>query len=315
MVVATSAAGAALLWYFGRRVEDSQGAHSWALGMALTALFFLLALRRAALPEFVTGPLASALGILSVGAMHRGACQICDRPFRWWWHASVAVGFASAVALYFGSAPERYPSRTVIGGSINVVQMLVVAATMWRRATGTSSEEQRARDLTAAAFGMAAALQVLRVVAHTPLVGTDESALVAQSFMSRAAGVTFLVWSLLFPILIAYLNTARAHHRLRTAIEKLQQALSEVKTLRGLLPICASCRRVRESDNSWSTFRALPLGARRRRHDPRHLPGVRAQAVPGGRRRHSRARGSGARPLRAAHRAAAYAARCGAPGG
>jgi hypothetical protein len=72
--------------------------------------------------------------------------------------------------------------------------------------------------------------------------------------MSRAAGVTFLVWSLLFPILIAYLNTARAHHRLRTAIEKLQQALSEVKTLRGLLPICASCRRVRESDNSWSTF-------------------------------------------------------------
>ena len=252
LVVATSAAGAALLWYFGRRVEDSVGAEAWALGMALTSLFFLTALLRTALPAFVTVTVASGVAIISAGAMHRGACQICNRPFRWWWHVSVAVVFASAVEMFFQNSPDRYSTRVVFAGSINVVQMLVVAATMWRRDATTSNEEQRARNLTAAAFAGAAALQLARVVAHVPFLGTHESTMVSDTWISKAAGLTFLAWSLLFPVLIAYLNTARAHSRLRSTIGDLQQALSEVKTLRGLLPICSSCRRIRETDDSWS---------------------------------------------------------------
>ena len=33
-------------------------------------------------------------------------------------------------------------------------------------------------------------------------------------------------------------------------IEELRQALSEVKTLRGLLPICSSCKKVRKEEGS-----------------------------------------------------------------
>jgi CheY-like chemotaxis protein len=36
-----------------------------------------------------------------------------------------------------------------------------------------------------------------------------------------------------------------------TLIAQLQKALQEVKTLRGLLPICASCKKIRKDDNSW----------------------------------------------------------------
>ncbi|MFO7716700.1 response regulator [Desulfosarcina sp.] len=36
-----------------------------------------------------------------------------------------------------------------------------------------------------------------------------------------------------------------------TLIAHLQKALQEVKTLRGLLPICASCKKIRNDDNSW----------------------------------------------------------------
>jgi hypothetical protein len=35
-------------------------------------------------------------------------------------------------------------------------------------------------------------------------------------------------------------------------IEELQQALAEVKTLKGLLPICSVCRKVRDDDGYWS---------------------------------------------------------------
>lgn len=35
-------------------------------------------------------------------------------------------------------------------------------------------------------------------------------------------------------------------------IEKLQQALSEVKTLRGFIPICANCKSIRDDEGFWS---------------------------------------------------------------
>ncbi len=39
--------------------------------------------------------------------------------------------------------------------------------------------------------------------------------------------------------------------RLRHLNEKLENALSEIKTLRGILPICASCKRIRDDKGYW----------------------------------------------------------------
>ena len=35
-------------------------------------------------------------------------------------------------------------------------------------------------------------------------------------------------------------------------IDRLQQALKEIKTLRGIVPICASCKRIRDDQGFWS---------------------------------------------------------------
>ncbi len=48
------------------------------------------------------------------------------------------------------------------------------------------------------------------------------------------------------------LSSARDELQRRIAAEAaLQKALSEVKTLRGLIPICASCKRIRDDDGFW----------------------------------------------------------------
>ena len=39
-------------------------------------------------------------------------------------------------------------------------------------------------------------------------------------------------------------------------IRKLQSALSEVKTLRGFLPICASCKKIRDDKGYWNQIEA-----------------------------------------------------------
>ena len=39
-------------------------------------------------------------------------------------------------------------------------------------------------------------------------------------------------------------------------IGELQSALDKIKTLRGLLPICAACKKIRDDENYWQTVEA-----------------------------------------------------------
>ena len=44
----------------------------------------------------------------------------------------------------------------------------------------------------------------------------------------------------------------KAEHKLQVTMARLQKALDEVKTLRGLLPICAWCKKIRADDGDWA---------------------------------------------------------------
>jgi len=55
--------------------------------------------------------------------------------------------------------------------------------------------------------------------------------------------------------LLTFLDvTERANHEhmLENLVDQLQQALSEVRTLSGLLPICANCKRIRDDKGYWN---------------------------------------------------------------
>ena len=63
-------------------------------------------------------------------------------------------------------------------------------------------------------------------------------------------------------------------------IEELKEALENVKTLKGLLPICASCKRIRDDTGVLERDRGVCARPYGRRVQPRALPGLRGQAVP-----------------------------------
>lgn len=46
-------------------------------------------------------------------------------------------------------------------------------------------------------------------------------------------------------------NRQRTEEEREELIEELQQALDEVRTLRGILPICAACKKIRTDEGSW----------------------------------------------------------------
>ncbi len=62
--------------------------------------------------------------------------------------------------------------------------------------------------------------------------------------------------------------------RLAERVAELEAALANVKQLRGLLPICSYCKRIRGDDQVLAAARRLHRVAFRRPVQPRHLPRV-----------------------------------------
>ena len=52
--------------------------------------------------------------------------------------------------------------------------------------------------------------------------------------------------------LIMEITRERVHKTFLTANFQLQETLEEVKTLSGLLPICANCKKIRDDDGYWN---------------------------------------------------------------
>ena len=90
---------------------------------------------------------------------------------------------------------------------------------------------------------------------HIP-AGTDVITVILQSF-----SFVMLPWSISFTlfngIIGLYYGTIKAEKLAREElIENLQKALAEVKTLSGMLPICAWCKKVRDDEGYWQKIEA-----------------------------------------------------------
>ncbi len=52
----------------------------------------------------------------------------------------------------------------------------------------------------------------------------------------------------------ALAERTKAEHERDNLIQQLQESLARIKELTGLLPICISCKRIRDNDGSWQLF-------------------------------------------------------------
>jgi hypothetical protein len=73
----------------------------------------------------------------------------------------------------------------------------------------------------------------------------------------QAFSVSTLPWGLAFMILSALLGVfwgkiKQADKEKSEVIAELQKALKKVKTLSGFLPICASCKKIRDDKGYWN---------------------------------------------------------------
>jgi hypothetical protein len=54
------------------------------------------------------------------------------------------------------------------------------------------------------------------------------------------------------PYSVMFRNLKKSEETLRKEKDRLEQALSQIRTLRGLLPICANCKKIRDDKGYWN---------------------------------------------------------------
>jgi preprotein translocase subunit YajC len=78
----------------------------------------------------------------------------------------------------------------------------------------------------------------------------------AETSQSKLENITLIltISGVLLSVIIAFFTThlvGKAQKELQNQKNKLQKALDEIKTLRGIIPICSHCKQIRDDEGSW----------------------------------------------------------------
>ncbi|MBN2340406.1 MAG: hypothetical protein JXR45_02910, partial [Deltaproteobacteria bacterium] len=90
--------------------------------------------------------------------------------------------------------------------------------------------------------------------ALTKAAGYQQEAVHQQRLFEKIT-IAFTVGAVLLALWVAVVSTrqvTQAQVGLREEKDKLQQALDEIKTLRGIIPICSNCKQIRDDKGSWT---------------------------------------------------------------
>jgi len=112
-----------------------------------------------------------------------------------------------------------------------------------------------------AAFGYFIFHPLVHIIYLAHYFGDQPRGQYFASGISGAFSVSMLPWSLAFTLLsavigILWAKILQADEEKSEIILDLQKALDRVKTLNGLLPICASCKKIRDDRGYWNQIEA-----------------------------------------------------------
>ena len=227
----------------------------WTTSEGLQALGYLLLALRGVAPDLESVYLANVLFPLAAVIRLDGTRRFFDLPpARRGWYA------LPVVQLLCLSLSTLVPNAEAFRGGVTsaavAVPLFAMVAVIWRR---SPPERWTFHATVGAAFGIlgliltvraAVLATMIRSTSYSWLAGTplEESVFLAILLGHIAAVAGFLM------LHSERLGTdlLRAQAGLQANVADLEQALAEVKTLSGLLPICAHCKKVRDDAGYWT---------------------------------------------------------------
>jgi hypothetical protein len=216
----------------------------WALCFLLHGIGFLLIFLRGRIPDFLSIPLANTLLIAGPVALFWGIDVYAESRPRYL--LGLVLFGASVVALLAALyAQSNYSVRLVVLSMILLGINMVIGIELLR--LGRIARLQRI--LTAGVFFASAAAMAVRGLIS--ILGPVPDSI----FISSASSAVGFIYSFVMPTCIGICFLSMIAEKMQvgrnTTIGELEAALRKVRTLSGLLPICASCKKIRDEEGRW----------------------------------------------------------------
>lgn len=230
-----------------------QGTLFWACGCFMAACALILTAFRGILPDFITIVMANTVIVYGYGSIWSGTRIFLQRSSR----LQITLTAPLVISPFLFWYSEVSPSLKV--RTLLVFTMIIIFSTAIAYELLKTSKETNgiAQHFTGYVY---AANALFLLILYMPMVLESYN----EFYLNSGVFVTGLyLWSFIFVFgftfgMIMMISEKleeglkRAETDLRFEKQNLQKTLAEVKTLRGFLPICSHCKKIRDDKGYWN---------------------------------------------------------------
>ena len=226
--------------YVYKNRKTYPGFREWTLAYALNFIGFVFLSLRNVLPDFITVISANALIALCFVLIARGLIDFAESEQNLWMDIC-PISVLILLFFYFVYFSPSVNARIVVISSTIMLISFRCAFITHRKITGLLDGKNR---LLTAAFMWVASWLLLRTVLTVSLEGDIHNFMFAGA-MQGFSIVVGEVGHITIAIGLIIVNAQR--------LEKdLVKADEEIKILRGFLPICSHCKKIRDDAGCWN---------------------------------------------------------------
>jgi hypothetical protein len=253
LITATILAGflAFTMIFFKNQEKKCPGFGDWTVGASLIAWGYLLYVLRGVIPDAVSIIIGSVLfpaGIVFYLQGMRKFIGLSGLPLVWW-----VFPFTTFVCCsYYYFVCDDPAMRSLCGSLVLAIPHLETARLVFKQ---LSKEKFLFYPIIALEMTIASAVFIAR---GFWAILIPSFTLLMDSPAQHGFFIAMMVFQTTITISFIMLNTERLQRQLLVAdgvlkskVEELEQALSQVKTLSGLLPICANCKKIHDDKDHW----------------------------------------------------------------
>lgn len=249
--ITTVFVGLALLLY-GKKRKTYPGFNHWMLGSLIVSASYAATFLRGAIPELLSILLVNGGFVLSGVVRLDGVLRFLrgkTLPRLLYCLPVVAI----AIAAYFTLAYDDMVIRLVFLTFWVCLLLWSMAAIFFVSAPAAGKSLHLLAGVITCLYGVSMLSRTVFYVIDPPELLFQNTHFNSVFFLSV---LIFEIWS---GLLIMMLNNQRmeeellvSHAALQSHVVELEKVLSEVKVLKGLLPICSSCKKIRDDQGYWN---------------------------------------------------------------
>lgn len=230
--------------YIWEHQQTYPGFLRWTFASLLNAAGMILISQRNFITDFLSIVVADVLLLAAMMLITSGLSLFVMRNPRNGPYTATMVLFLAFILCFTYWWPS-YPLRVIVYSLIQASLCLVAAYIIFRHLPAVVP----GRNMTYFWFFiLCSVFPILR--AASTFTGPQEPAeVLSVSFLNQVVILVGLEVYVIVDIGLIILNAQRINHELKTARD-------EIKTLTGFIPICASCKKIRDDEGSWNQLEA-----------------------------------------------------------